>query len=97
MKDAARHELSIFNQAVKLPVHERAAFLARACAGDAHLRRKLEALLNASDRSGEFLEEPAIPEAFATLLREIGVPADRKRRRNPDPAFQKQPRKRKGT
>ena len=95
MKDAVRREVSIFNEAVKLPVRERAAFLERACAGDGHLRRKLEALLNASDRSGTFLEEPAIPQVLASLLREMAVP-DPKRRKIADARFQKQRRKRKG-
>lgn len=40
---------------------ERAAYLDRACAGQPELRRQLEALLAAHDRSGAFLETPATP------------------------------------
>jgi hypothetical protein len=96
MKDTPKREVAIFVQATKMPIHERAAFLRRACAGDENLRRKLEALLNASDRSGAFLEEPAISETIASLLREMAVPAGGKRRKNSEAKFQKQPRKRKG-
>ena len=48
----------IFTEALKHPVAERGAFLDRACAGDAELRRKVEALLCAYDRLGDFLETP---------------------------------------
>ena len=46
----------IFTEALKHPVAERGAFLDRACAGDAELRRKVEALLCAYERLGDFLE-----------------------------------------
>src|SRR5437764_2040188 len=39
---------------------ERAAFLDGACAGDAALRRRVEALLMAHDESGGFLEGPGL-------------------------------------
>lgn len=42
---------------------ERAAFLDGACAGDAALRRRIEALLKAYDDAGSFLENP--PAAFS--------------------------------
>jgi len=48
----------IFTEALKHPVAERGAFLDRACAGDAELRRKVEALLRAYERLGDFLETP---------------------------------------
>ena len=51
-------ELIVFTEAVKLPVQARAAFLQRACDGDEELRRKVEALLQAHDHVGHFLEEP---------------------------------------
>lgn len=51
-------ELIVFTEAVKVSVQERAAFLQQACAGDEDLRRKVEALLQAHDRVGDFLEEP---------------------------------------
>ena len=58
MKDDADRELSIFTEAIKVPIRERAAFLDTACHGDENLRGKVEALLNAHDRIGNFLEEP---------------------------------------
>jgi WD40 repeat protein/serine/threonine protein kinase len=53
---------------------ERAAYLDRACGGDAAFRRQVEALLAAHFRSGEFLDSPAVdrpregalPDATAT-------------------------------
>ena len=51
-------EVAIFTDALKLSARERAAFLDRACSGDEDLRRRLEAILKAFDRLGNFLEEP---------------------------------------
>ena len=48
----------IFSEAIQLPTHERIAFLDRACAGDTHLRRGIEALLRSNDRVEGFLEAP---------------------------------------
>jgi serine/threonine protein kinase/tetratricopeptide (TPR) repeat protein len=45
---------------------ERQQFLDRACAGDAALRAEVEALLQADDRAGSFLESPA-PDLVATV------------------------------
>ena len=48
---------SIFAAAVALPAAaERAAFLATACAGDAVLQARIEALLRAHDRAGHLLD-----------------------------------------
>ncbi len=58
MNDDAGCEIAMFTQAIKLPVPERAAFLDQACGVDENLRRKVEALLNAHERVGNFLEEP---------------------------------------
>ena len=58
MKDDADRELAVFTAANKLPIQDRAAFLDIACAGDANLRRKVEELLRAHERVGDFLEEP---------------------------------------
>jgi hypothetical protein len=58
MRGDPDRELVVFTQALKVPVHERAAYLERVCAGDEHLRRTVEALLRAHDRLGAFLEEP---------------------------------------
>ena len=58
MNDDAEWELTIFTEAIKLPPKSRAAFLDKACGADADLRHKVEALLRAHDRIGNFLEEP---------------------------------------
>jgi eukaryotic-like serine/threonine-protein kinase len=46
---------------------ERAAYLDRACAGDAGLRRRVEELLAAHAEPGDFLEPPVVGEATAPL------------------------------
>jgi hypothetical protein len=58
MKSDPEREVAVFTEALRVPMQERSAFLERACAGDADLRRKVEALLGAHDRIGSFLEEP---------------------------------------
>ena len=58
MKRDADREVVIFTEALKLPYHERGPFLQRRCDGDDELRVKVEALLKAHDRLGNFLEEP---------------------------------------
>ncbi len=58
MKDDADRELAIFIEALTLPQRQRAEFLERKCGADKKLRRKLEALMRAQDRLGDFLEEP---------------------------------------
>ena len=58
MKDDAGREMAVFTEAIKLPIQERAAFLDIACSGDENLRHRVEGLLKAHDRIGNFLEEP---------------------------------------
>jgi serine/threonine protein kinase len=58
------HEESIFFAAHEKPTPaERLAYLEGACDGDPELRRRLEALLSAHDRSGDLLDPPANPVA----------------------------------
>ena len=57
MKDDG-YEMAVFTEAIKIPRHQRAAFLDKACGRDEELRREVEALLSAHDRVGNFLEEP---------------------------------------
>ena len=47
---------------------ERAAYLAQACANDAQLRQQVEALLQAHEKAGGFLEEPAIAPPGKTVV-----------------------------
>lgn len=54
-------EESIFAEAIKIESSEqRCAFLDRACAGDAGLRREIEELVSAHHRAGEFLNAPPL-------------------------------------
>lgn len=56
----------IFADAIALPAAERAAFLDRACAGDAALRARVEALLAGYDAAERFLEESPVVRPAAT-------------------------------
>lgn len=58
MKDDPDRELEIFTEALKVPPRERDAFLKRKCGADTELRERLERLLRAHERVGDFLEEP---------------------------------------
>ncbi|MBC7899721.1 MAG: serine/threonine protein kinase, partial [Saprospiraceae bacterium] len=49
---------AIFDSVVKVGTHERTLLLTNACAGDAELRREVEALLASSDAAGSFMEIP---------------------------------------
>jgi hypothetical protein len=58
MKGDSNREIAIFTEALKVSPRERASFLQRTCGRDEDLRRKVEALLKAHSRLGNFLEEP---------------------------------------
>src|SRR5262245_65950269 len=59
-------EQTIFLSALDVPKGDkRAAFLDSACAGDPALRRQVEALLDAHERSGAFLNDPAVEQIAA--------------------------------
>jgi WD40 repeat protein len=51
-------EETLFHEALALPAFDRAAFLARACAGQPHLRAAVEALLAAHEASDNLLDKP---------------------------------------
>ena len=57
MKGDSDREFAIFIEALTVPFQARAAFLERVCGGDESLRQKMEALLRAHDRVGNFLED----------------------------------------
>ncbi len=61
---------AIFQEALELPEEERAAFVARESGDDAGLRRELEALLNADDSAGAFLEDPIFDGGISKLIRD---------------------------
>lgn len=56
MKGDADREVAIFTEALKVPFEEREAFLERMCRGDEKLRHRLQAILRAHDRLGNFLQ-----------------------------------------
>ena len=56
MKCDSELEVTIFTEALKITPLQRQSFLERRCGGDEHLRLKVEALLSAHDRLGDFLE-----------------------------------------
>jgi hypothetical protein len=58
MKGDSEREIAIFTEALKLSSRQRDAFLQRSCGSEKELRRKVEALLEAHGRLGNFLEEP---------------------------------------
>src|SRR5215471_16349610 len=53
----------VFQEAVELPVTDRAAFLDTAAGPNGELRAEIESLLSAHDEAGEFIAEPALVEA----------------------------------
>jgi hypothetical protein len=59
MNDAPDRDVTVFTEALELPVGERGAYLERACGGDIELRRRVEALLAGHDDVGDFLEDSA--------------------------------------
>ena len=61
MKDSPNRDVEIFTEALQLPRAEREAYLDRACSGDNKLRGKVNALLNANDSVGDFLEDSPRP------------------------------------
>ena len=58
MKSDPEREVTIFTEALKVSPEERDAFLEYECGDDEELRRKVEALLRAHERVGDFLQEP---------------------------------------
>ena len=67
------NEQSLFDAALERgTVAERMAFLDEACAGDLALRRRLENLLAAHDKTVGILDEPAIPPGATPTTPKIG-------------------------
>src|SRR5438552_899034 len=58
MTEQPNREVAVLNVALELRLTERGAYLDQACAGDAALRRQVEALLQAHEQAGGFLEAP---------------------------------------
>jgi tetratricopeptide (TPR) repeat protein/tRNA A-37 threonylcarbamoyl transferase component Bud32 len=67
-EDFGRRVHSILMEALELEGPERTAFLARACAGDARLRGRVDKLAAALTRSSGFLEQPAVKTRLGSAL-----------------------------
>jgi eukaryotic-like serine/threonine-protein kinase len=65
----------LLEDALDLPEGERAAFLARACDGDADVERRVRALLDAAAAADRFLERPAVEWAGALVQELAGTGA----------------------
>src|SRR5260370_18588617 len=57
MSDVPAQDVDLLAAAIELPVAERAAYLDRACSGDADLRQRVEGLLKEHDDLGDFPEK----------------------------------------
>ena len=57
MNEPPNPEVVIFAAALELPADQRGAYLDQVCAGDAALRRQVEALLRVHDDAGNFFEK----------------------------------------
>lgn len=69
MDELPNRDVVIFTEAVNLPADERAAYLDRACGGDARLRQRVEALLQTYGHVGDFLEESAQKASIVAKMR----------------------------
>src|ERR1700733_3053473 len=57
MNEPPNPEVAVFASALELPADQRGAYLDQACAGDAALRRQVEALLRVHDDAGNFFDK----------------------------------------
>jgi len=64
----------LYHAALELDAGERAAYLAKACAGDEKLRKEVESLLESDAQAGEFIESPAIEVAARSLAADGRLP-----------------------
>jgi hypothetical protein len=58
MDQSPQREEELFAAALALPAAERQRYLEQACGGDTELLRRVEALLRAHEKVGDFLEVP---------------------------------------
>ncbi len=64
------NEEELFSCAAELPAAERAAYLEKACAGDAGLRARIEALLRADEAAHSFMESPPAADLAGALTQQ---------------------------
>src|SRR5213595_434913 len=60
----------IYHATIARPPEERASFLGEKCHGDASLRKQVEAMVKSHERSGDFIESPAVAVAPELVIDE---------------------------
>ena len=60
----------IFNSAINYRPEERSSFISQACSGDEALRSEVESLIASHERTGSFIDEPALGAAAAFIAGE---------------------------
>ena len=71
------NEESIFSAALEKPLPERAGYLAQACGQDETMRKRLEGLLAASAKVGDFMASPAAaPASDPAATQALSTPPD---------------------
>src|SRR5512143_1307607 len=63
----SKAEEAIAQAALALPPEQRAAYLNQVCGGDAQLRQRIEALLQAHERAGASMGGPFAPQPGTTI------------------------------
>jgi len=76
MSESPNREEAIFDDAVKLSADQRAGYLHEACGDDEPLRRRVEALIVAHIRAGEFLAQPVASAPKPTMVLSL-APAEK--------------------
>jgi eukaryotic-like serine/threonine-protein kinase len=64
----------LYHAALEVNADARAAFLERACAGDAELRREVESLIESHEQVGNFIDVPALSVTAALLADRDALP-----------------------
>jgi eukaryotic-like serine/threonine-protein kinase len=79
MNDSSNPDVTVFTEAAQLPADRRGVYLDSACGNDRELRQRVEVLLQAHDRIGDFLEQsPKKPAMEAKSRASVGdKPGDR--------------------
>jgi len=77
MTEQPHREVAVLNAALELRPAERAAYLDQACAGDAALRKQVEALLQAHDQAQGFLDAPPVGLDFNRTVK-VNIPLTEK-------------------
>jgi len=72
MRKLGQQVRGLFDAALPLGVEDRAAYLARECAGDDGLRKEVESLIGAYERDEDFLEKPALSLGMRVLSSDAG-------------------------